>query len=242
MSKSDINRGERSSRYPAINLEFAVKVITEARVFGRSITNNHIAGKGVPKGGGFLGKKAALGYYSLISGRGDKLYITDLAESIIYSKGEEEKRSAIQTAFLSPESFNKLYSDTEKNVPIDLGVLGNLIIRQYGISPAGKKSFLSTFVSSGIFADLVEYSDEKKGAIILKEQVSKETEKNDIQVREESIHSQIGFKTDFQSTETQKIELALENGKGYIVLPQEITPKDIKKLIAQIKIFGDEFE
>lgn len=158
--------GERSVRFPSINLQFAIDVVKEARKFGKTITNNHLAGKGKPQGGGFVRKRAALGYYGLIDGRGEKIRITDLSESIIYSTSEEERKFALKKAFINPEIFNKLYKETEKNSVIDLEVLGNILVRQYGIAASSVKDFLSVFIKSGMLAGLIEYSSKDKRSIL----------------------------------------------------------------------------
>lgn len=240
---NEIKRSERSSRYPAILLDFAIDVIREARKFGRDTNDIHIAGKGKPKGGAYIRKRASLGYYGLIEGRGGLLRITDLAESILYPQNEEEKLSSVRTAFLTPVLFNNLYQDIEKNVPLNIDILGNIIVRKYGISPAAQQEFLSTFIKSGIFADLIQYAEGKKDEIILKtfnEVVEKD---KTIISQKEEIDSKENKALLNANQDYQIVELQLENGgKAKIAISGKMTKTDARKLQAQVNILANIFD
>lgn len=234
------NKTERSSRFPSITLEYAVKVIAEARVFGREINDSHLAGKGVPKGGAFGRKKASLGYYGLLEGRGNSYRITDLAESIIFPSNETERIDALRKSFLFPELFHHLYDATQKNIPIDVDILGNVVVRNYKVSPNAKDEFLSNFIKSGIIAELVEYTDNKK-AIILREKPG--ATENTGELFEEVLPTE---KKQLQEIppmynaepelEGQVLDIKLEKGKGKFILPNDISINDATKIKALIDV------
>lgn len=228
--------GEKSPRYPSIELDFAIKVVAEARKFGTSITDAHIAGKGKPTGGAFRSKKASLGYYGLVSGHGSSVEITELASKILFPKDELEKNSAIKQAFLSPVLFKKLYDATSKGQSIDISVLGNILVRDYGIKPSSKNEFLNTFIKSGIFAGLLKYAGESKTEITLMPVGQEETSLSS-QTTSEVTQVEEKISSDYDS-----VELTLTHGKGKIIVPKELTEIDVKKLRAQINLFGNIFE
>ena len=222
------NATNKNPRFPGINLDYAIKVINEARKFGRNVSSSHIAGKLSPKSGAFLRKKASLGYFGLITGRGDNLTITDLAEKIIYPKNEIEKATSIKEAFLMPEIFSNLYKTLEKNNVISLQTLGNVVLRQYKMTENGKNQFLSIFVNSGIFSGLIQYSDKANNEIIL----IPDSPKEDMQV-EFVPETNNRLLENLQST-----ELNLSKGKAIITVPAELSVEDVKKLKLQIDIFA----
>ena len=238
ISKKEKIVSARSSRFPSITLDYAVRVIGEASKFGRHITNSHIAGEGATKGGAFARKKASLGYYGLISGKGDKFEITPLAGKIVNPLNDEEKMGAIQEAFLSPELFNKLYALTQKGKPINLSFLGNLLVREYSIQPSAKNEFLLTFIKAGIFANLIKYNGDSKSEIIFLEGKDKE------KVEEKPvIHDPFAIfgNTQQRAPEIQTVELILTNGTGKIIVPRELTKEDARKLRAQINLLANIF-
>jgi len=240
VTEKEVKKVDRSSRYPSIGLASAIKFIQEARTFGRKTSDVHIAGKGSPKGGAYIRKRAALGYYGLLEGRGQNLYISDLAESILFPQSEEERLSSVRNAFLTPDLFNHLYQETEKNVAIDLDVLGNIVVRQYGITPAAKEEFITVFIKSGIYAEVVAYSDETKSSIILidnhstEEIKEKEGYKGAVKIDKK--------KEEFGSSELQTVELSLTQGQAKIIVPAKITALDVKKLKAQIDVLATDFD
>lgn len=240
----------KSSRYPSIELDYAIKVVSEARKFGKEITESHIAGsgKGSVKSGAFRRKKASLGYYGLIAGREGRLQITELAEKVVNPIDEEEKERSIKEAFLSPELFKKLYDSIEKNVSIKVDMLGNLLIRQYGIQPAARNEFLSTFINSGIYAGLIRYNSmETKTEIVFLEQ-EKKRDKNPADLLnpfEFFGHTPSSPKEDPSEKpkmEFLTVEIGLTNGTARIQVPKELTELDSKKLKAQIDVLAGTFD
>lgn len=226
----------KSTRSPSIDLSYAIKVVEEARKFGRKIANAHIAGDSSTVSGAFKQKKASLGYYGLISGRGDEYEVTDLAEAIINPMSDEERLGAIKRAFLSPEIFNSIYSSLEKGKPIRLDILGNLVVREYGIQPTAKNDFLNTFVKAGKYAQLIEFGGDKSEIVALPIE-NPESESVADNIQNTSILSPQA--AEIISEDTQAVELILSTGKARIIVPKNLSENDAKKLKKQIDILAD---
>lgn len=224
----------KSSRFPSITLDYAVKVVEEARKFGKDVTDTYIAGGKSVKSGAFIRKKASLGYYGLISGRGEKLQVTELAEKIVYPSNDSEKIESLKRAFLSPPLFNRLFSTMEKGVPIKLDILGNVVVREYGIQPAAREEFLSTFVKSGIYAQVLRYSNDSKDEIIVS---AVEEPSNKTQSSQEKTENPVGDENELQSA-----EIFLSEGKARIFVPKKLSQDDAKKLKIQINTFANIFD
>lgn len=239
----------RSPRFPSISLDYAIEVVKGASKFGQSISNIHIAGTGATSGGAFNRKRASLGYYGLVEGRdGNNLHITDLAMRIINPLSDEEKMQAIQEAFLHPDLFKRLYETTQKGVPVQINILGNILIRQYSIQASGKNEFLSTFIKSGIFAHLINYCDKSKTEIrLLSQNVEAESiPKTSINEDQNKVipnkTNTVPYDTfSSQDSQTQVVELSLDNGQAKLIVPNKLTVTDAKKLKAQINILANIF-
>lgn len=230
----------RSARFPAYTLATAIETVRGARKFGKTVTDAQLAGDGSVRSGAFIRKKASLGYYGLIAGRSADVHFTDLAEAIIYPKSGEEQ-NAIREAFLTPEIFKKLYATTTKNIPVALSAFGNILIRDYGIQPAVKNTFLSIFIKSGEFAGLIKYSDDTKSDIIFLDDSEDSEKENDESTGNPKELTPFFSYEQITSPELQTVELILTNGKAKIIVPKELTSVDAKKLKAQIDILANIF-
>lgn len=236
------NKNLRSSRSPSVSLEYCLKIIQDARKFGKHISSTNIAGPGgSPKSGAFLRKKASLGYFGLISGSANDLQITDLSEKILFSVSEDEKSNALRESFLSPDLFKNIYDKLEKNTFIDLDLFGNVLIRDYGIQPSAKHRLITTFLSSGIFAGVVKISEDKKEFSLL----SKNENQKPIVVGPEAltdIKSNMELKAEAPNTSYQAVDIDLSNGgKARIIVPKskDLTKEDVKKLKVQIDVLSN---
>lgn len=240
----------RSSRFPSLSLPYAISVVSDASRFGTNITDSHLAGNTSPKGGTFGRKKASLKYYGLIETEGEKIRITALAEKILRPVNDKEKVEGIREAFLKPELFNKLYISTQKNIPIEISLLGNILLREYGVQPAGKNEFISTLIKSGIFANLIKYNTSDKNEIIFLDPQGLSDKKNIVETEEKRLplemKEDIGDDTDAsfpeEQSEEQIVKISLSQGRAKIIVPKQLTEEDIKKLKAQINILGNIFD
>lgn len=255
---------EKSKNYPGLTLESAISIVTAARALGKSIAKSTLSAigradaKGSIKSGAFLRKLAALSQYGFIEIEGDNIKFTDTAEAIIYPTGnnaQKDKEKSIIKAFLTPSTFYDLYNQLEKNLPISIHLIRNKSIREIGITPNGVNNFIRSFIDSGIFAKLIEYSSDSKQEIRLLDQESYEhTESASLTPITASKNENSKNQNPFDVFETyfgksQKIEeqtqtatLLLSNGKATIQVPKNITEKDKHRLKAQIDVFISEGE
>ena len=233
---------ERGSGYPFINLEEAINIVKKARVFGKNLTDTQLAGEGSSKSGPFKQKKASLRYFNLISGREEDTHVTDLAEKIIYPKfGEEE--SAIQESFLSPSIYKSIYQNIQKQQNVNVEMLGNMIIRDYGVNAKFKSKFLRDFIKSGIFAKIIKYTDQSKNEIIFLEIES--TKGNDIlestflePQKQENPEYRPKIEIMDQSLDYTTNEITVSTGVARLIVPKsiELTDNDIKRIHSYVDL------
>lgn len=250
---------EKSKNYPGLTLESAVSIVTAARALGKTIAKSTLAtigradAKGSVKSGAFLRKLAALSQYGFIEIDGNNIKFTDNAEAIIYPTGnnaEKDKQKGIIKSFLTPPTFYDLYNQLEKNLPISIHLIRNKAIREIGISPTGANNFIRSFIDSGIFAKLIEYSSDTKQEIKLLDQTSYEfTKSTDItpvnieKIENDNNQNSVNiFETYFGKPkrsieQIQTATLVLSNGNATIQVPHSITEKDKMRLKAQIDVF-----
>ena len=241
---SNIKNSSKSRRYPSIELSYAIDVVKEAAKFGTKITDTQIAGGGSTKSGAFVKKKASLGYYGLIEGRGDNYEITSLSKSILYPKSDEEKKIAIQQAFTSATVFDEVYSIVAKNEEIDLDFFGNMIVREFGIKATAKEKFLNTFIKSGKYAGLIEQVSDKT---ILVRNLYENTDRDEEEGQEEIPDNETltlpkkerNNSFEFEGFNQQQAKINLSKGIGVISVPENLSKEDVKKLKAQIDILSN---
>ncbi len=210
--------------YPMHNLSTMVEIIKKAYKGGKLINKQILAnactktGQGSTKSGIFNHKLAALKHYNLATVEGNLVTFTLLAEKIVM--GEP---GSLEIAFLAPQSFKELYETVEKNTSINKETLEDIASLQIGISEVGKRRFVSNFVKSGIYANLVEQSLKSRDEVVIIE-------------KEESPEIVQG-KPIVQQANVQKAELTISAGKATIIVPKELNLTDKDKLKAQIDIF-----
>lgn len=165
----------KSPKFPGIGLNGAVKVITEAAKHGKSFKQETFAtfglkkaGKGSAKSGAFLRRIAALKHFGLIEKKGNQIEFTELAMKILVPKDEAEKKEAIIQSFLTPELFKKLYDSTSKDIPIKKEDLANIAVREYGVTFRAKQRFISSFINSAEFAELLKFTENRNSVILTK--------------------------------------------------------------------------
>src|SRR5207302_517705 len=168
------------------------------------------------------------------------------------NNAEQEKEKAIIKAFLTPLTFYDLYNQLEKNLPISIHLIRNKAIRGIGITPTGINNFIKSFIGSGIFAKLIEYSSDSKQEIRLLDQTSfnstESTTLKPIAIQKKENNNQETFevfdtffgKSKKIDEQTQTATLLLSNGKATIQVPKNITEKDKQRLKAQIDVFISE--
>ncbi len=242
----------RSRSYPALSLQSALTVIQEARPLGRTIAKTTLStiGRSDAKGsvisGAFIRKISALTQFGLIQTEGNNINFTDTAEAILYFKDEGEKKQNLIKAFLSPSAFYDLYNDLSKNIPINTNHIRNKAIREIGIAEAAVNSFITNFIQSGVFANLIKYDSEDKQTITLIDPTNEEPreektivdEQNKEKIKEYNVfESFFGTQKEAIREELQTATLILSGGKATVQVPKTMTEKDKARLKAQIDVF-----
>jgi len=242
--QKELSQKNKSSKYPFIVLEDAISMVQQARAYGKSVTDAQLSGKQSSLSGSFIRKKASLGYYGLIEGKKNSMEISSLAEKIISPLGVEEKKEAIKEAFLKPNLFKQIFEKVEPGTPLDLEILGNLIVRTYGIQLSAKKHFLDVFIKSGIFAGLMEYADNNSKVKFIKDNHDEPVSQDNslMKTKDTSILEPEIEDVFIEKEELQTVSLTLSSGTAKIVVPKQLSEIDVKKLIAQINILGGIFE
>ena len=247
----------KSRQYPVLTLKNAIEIIGQARNLGKTINKATLStigsradSKGSIKSGAFVRKLAAIKNYGLIKIDGENINFTETAEGIIHFQNPDEQKANTIKAFLTPHTFYSLFTELEKNVPLNVNLIRNKAIREIGISSAGSLSFMNCFISSGIFAGLIEYASDDKQIIRLLNPT--ETEKVEVTKPESKINTNINTRDDFsllnpffekpkdqsnQKIEYQTATLILSLGKATIQVPPTISEQDKTRLKAQIDVF-----
>lgn len=154
-SKKLINR---SSAYPAISLDEAIELAgTLRRQLGKGPYDRGSAAKAIGYSGvnGASAKKiAALSHFGLLTRSGNTYSQSVLADSILLSTSEQEKRNSIAQASKTPKLYKSLI---EKYNGLGLPVLlENIIVREYKISEKVANQVAKDFKKSIEFSGLLQ--------------------------------------------------------------------------------------
>lgn len=150
--------------FPKYTLDGTIKVIEDASKHGRDFSREAFASFGIkggasPRSGAFIMRLAALTDFGLITQSKGQVTLTDLAWKIVHPESEEERQKSIQEAFLNSEVFSAIYNSSQKNIPLNIDVVGNMAVRQYNITSKYKENFLRNLISSGEDAMLITKID-----------------------------------------------------------------------------------
>ncbi len=149
---------ERSTAYPAISLENAIKYSEKLILayprhdFDRESAAKAMGFKSIS--GASAPKVAALVHYGLLGRKGNAYKNSDLAERICNFVDEQEKKDAILEAVMRPKLFNALINDyADRAIP---STLNSVLIRQYKISRKVANDAVQTFKDSVEFAGIYQ--------------------------------------------------------------------------------------
>lgn len=159
------SRRSRSTGFPTISLEEALSLLEMAKSAGLEMSNDLFAGEinMSPKGSAFLSKLAALRDFKLIEKTADKVIYADLAKDILFDTSGEPivKKGKLQEAFRNCKIFNDIFSrlyqgggDSKKIT------VGNIAVRELGVSPQSQNRFVKSFVDSGKIAELISETED----------------------------------------------------------------------------------
>lgn len=158
---------ERGKGFPRLGLASAIKIVETASKFGKSWPKEQFAGFGSQNGassaksGAFANRVASLKDYGLITSTKDTVSLTDLSAQIAKPVTEEEREKAITKAFMNVEIFKNLFDSLESGEELSLDQVAQYAVFTLGISRESKDKFISVFIDSGRFVNLVEYNKER---------------------------------------------------------------------------------
>ena len=158
---------ERGKGFPRLSLGSAVKIIETASKFGKTWPKEQFAGfgsqsgAGSAKSGAFANRVAALKDYGLIATSKDSVTLTDLSIQIAKPVTKEERTKAIYQAFMNAEIFKKLFDGLDPGEELPLDQVAQYAVFTLGVSRESKDKFLSVFIDSGRFVNLVKHNKEK---------------------------------------------------------------------------------
>jgi hypothetical protein len=153
-------RQSRTAGFPVMTLKEVVEALANLANYG--VTHSRLAiatqlGHSTDASGPFKQKLAAFREFKLLTTRDrDRVALTDLARSIVFPTSEVVRRIDLQQAFKACGIFAEAYDRLAKGVELDSAVLGNLAVRDLGVSPPMKQSFSKSFVDSAVYASLAE--------------------------------------------------------------------------------------
>lgn len=165
---------ERGTGFPRINLSTAVQIMDAASKFGKVWKKDTFAtygGKsnaGSATSGAFKSRLAALKEFGLIRAEGDDIYPTDLANQITKPISEEERLNGIRNAFLSVGTFSDLYTSLEGGAALPKARVVEYAVHNLGVSRESKDKFISSFVESGKYVGIVDFSKDSDVLTLIK--------------------------------------------------------------------------
>ncbi len=126
---------KRSPNYPSISLEEAIAGIkqfyaSERRTAVDGITASKAIGYNSMSGAARV-KLGSLKQYGLLSGRGEKLAISDLGLRIVLPANDGDAEAAVREAALSPNIFMKLY---ETHAEASTNATVSYLVREMGFA------------------------------------------------------------------------------------------------------------
>lgn len=164
---------ERGKGFPRISLTSAVLIMEAAQKFGKSWTKEQFAGFGAKgnagshKSGAFMARLSALRDYGLIATDKENVTATDLAQVIAKPINESERERSVREAFLSVETFRKVYESLDAETALPRDKFAEYAVTVLGVSRDSMDKFVNVFIDSGTDAGLVSYSKESKEITLL---------------------------------------------------------------------------
>ncbi len=165
---------ERGTGFPRINLSTGVQVMDAASKFGKTWKKDTFATYGgksnasSAKSGAFKSRLAALKEFGLIRVEGDDVYATDLANEITKPISEDERLAGIRKAFLSVGTFSDLFNSLEGGVALPKTKVVEYAVHNLGVSRESKERFISSFIESGKYVGVVDFSKDSDTVTLVK--------------------------------------------------------------------------
>ena len=156
-------RRKPSTGFPVVSLAEAAEIVKEAGKYGFEHSVSEFAsymGHTTTNSGAFRQRLAAMRDWKLITGRGDRVSMTEVARVIALPPDQASEQVALRSAFRNCTVFFKLYEDSQKGVPLGQQGLGNRAVHAFGVSPTSVGKFVASFADSAVAAGMAELSED----------------------------------------------------------------------------------
>jgi hypothetical protein len=155
---------KRHAGFPWIGLPEAVQVLRKAGRHGNEHSTSAFAtymGLSTDNSGTFKRRLAAFRDWQLVTGRGDRVVLTELGQRIAYPVNQDKELQDLQDAFRNSEVFYKVWEEAAKGEPYTFTMLANIGVR-CGVNPGSKARFAESLGESAIAAGFAERGDNGK--------------------------------------------------------------------------------
>lgn len=180
-------RRPRSASFPFYSLADSIEAVKEVVKYGNEVPVSRLAtvlGHKSPKSGTFLQKLSSLRSWNLLEGRGDVLRVSGLSQRIINPLSDVQHDAAVKEAFEQSRIFGDFFSNLTRGSELKVAMIGNLAVREYGVSEKARDAFVSSFVASAKAAGLVEKATDDGLVFRLEEDLRQASEEQSGKVQE----------------------------------------------------------
>lgn len=115
----------------------------------------------------FRQRVAAFRDWGLLTGRGDRLTMTDTARMIAMPTNPDARQKAMQASFLHCDIFSRLHEEIAKGRNIDRDGLKGQAVNRFLVSPQRADKFVDSFIESALAAGMARHDDQ--GQLVLLE-------------------------------------------------------------------------
>ena len=137
--------------YPRASFKNALSLADAVNVLGGDCNTNTCADKlnykGGNKNGAFNALVGAAVKHGLVTSKSETLVVTDIYSKISLSYNETERQKHMQTAFLTPILYRKIY-DKFKGKELPISILERILIREYEVDK-GMSSRVTGYIIEG---------------------------------------------------------------------------------------------
>lgn len=228
---------QRSSSYPSIGLEEAIKGTKTLRdSLGRGPYSREMASEALGHAkisGTAAAKIAAMAYFGLLIRTGNVYSQSPLAERIFLKVSEEDKLSAIREAAKTPKLYRELIDKySGSSLP---SLLNNILAREFGINEKVSRHVAELFSTS------LEYAGLLKNGVVHSDgsPPSENLEKPSI----DKLSKKPSDREAEKNSGTLVVEVGLDNNEvGKIEIPNRVlSEKEAAKMKAQVNILAEIF-
>lgn len=170
MNESKHQRQSRGIGFPILSLSEAARMLTNIATYGFEHSAQTLAslmGHKTTNSSSFRQRVAAFRDWGLLTGRGDRLTMTDTARMIAMPTSSDARQKAMQASFLHCEIFSRLHEEIAKGRNIDRDGLKGQAVNRFSVSPQRVDKFVDSFIESALAAGMARHDDQ--GQLVLLE-------------------------------------------------------------------------